>query len=123
VRTRWPLLVALSAVTLLCACGRAAPPAAPAATTAAKAAPALPPGSNLGRLYAQTCANCHGKPGTGAPQAGNAADWDPRTEQGMDILVKHAVEGYKGMPPLGSCGDCSEDDFRALIKFMAGLPD
>jgi cytochrome c5 len=31
------------------------------------------------------------------------------------------VRGYKGMPPLGACMDCTEREFEALIRFMAGL--
>ena len=37
-------------------------------------------------------------------------------------LLVHTVDGYRGMPPLGTCGLCSEDDFRELIRYMAGLP-
>ena len=31
----------------------------------------------------------------------------------------HRATGYRGMPPLGTCGFCSEDDLRRLIEFMA----
>jgi cytochrome c5 len=37
----------------------------------------------------------------------------------MPTLLDHTVSGYKGMPPLGSCGDCGETEFTALIEFMA----
>jgi cytochrome c5 len=40
----------------------------------------------------------------------------------MDLLVDHAIDGYKGMPPLGSCMDCTEAEFAALIRMMAGAP-
>ncbi|HZP13861.1 MAG TPA: c-type cytochrome [Nevskiaceae bacterium] len=89
--------------------------AAPAATTAA--APSDP---NLAKLFHQTCEACHTHAGTGAPQAGDRNAWAPRLAQGMPTLLQHAINGYKGMPPMGSCMDCSEADFEALIKFMAG---
>jgi len=102
---------------LLAACGQeAAPPSAPA--TAAVAAPADP---KLAKLYAQTCKACHTSPGSGAPQAGDAKAWEPRVAQGMRVLLDHSVNGYKGMPPLGSCMDCGEKEFEALIRFMAAM--
>ena len=35
----------------------------------------------------------------------------------------NTVNGVGNMPPLGSCSACTEADFRALIAFMARLPD
>jgi len=96
----------------LCACGEQAAPAGGAA-----AAPADP---KLAKLYGQTCKACHTSPGSGAPQSGDRAAWDPRMAQGMATLLDHTVNGYKGMPPLGSCMDCGEKDFEALIRFMSG---
>jgi cytochrome c5 len=82
--------------------------------------PATIPAAQLGKLYLQTCMACHASPGSGAPQAGDRAAWAPRLRQGMDVLLDHTVDGYKGMPPLGSCMDCGEAEFEALIRFMAG---
>jgi cytochrome c5 len=104
-----------AALALLAACGQdSAPPLA-----AALAAPADP---KLSRLYDQTCKTCHTTPGTGAPLAGDRAAWAPRVAQGMPALVERTVRGYKGMPPLGGCMDCSEKEFEALIRHMAGEP-
>ncbi len=47
------------------------------------------------------------------------AAWAPRLAQGGSVLLNHTLSGYKGMPPLGSCMDCSEEDFLALIQFMS----
>ena len=74
------------------------------------------------RAYQAACASCHARPGIGAPLTGVDDDWRERREQGMDALLVHTVDGYRGMPPLGTCGLCSEDDFRLLIRYMAGLP-
>ena len=93
----------------LCACDQEAP--APAAAA---------PDARLGRIYVQTCMACHTSPGSGAPQAGDRAAWQPRLGQGIDALVRHTIDGYKGMPPLGSCMDCTEAEFEGLIRFMAG---
>ncbi|MEQ1439254.1 c-type cytochrome [Fontimonas sp. SYSU GA230001] len=116
------LHVGLCALTLLAsACGKSeSPPPAALPATAVAAPVAADPA--VQRLYEQTCKACHGVPGTGAPLAGDAAAWAPRVAQGLDTLLDHTINGYKGMPPLGSCGDCSEDEFRALIRHMAQLP-
>lgn len=76
----------------------------------------------LAQIYARSCANCHSQPATGAPQAGDRVAWAPRVAQGRQVLLDHAINGYKGMPPLGTCMDCTSADFTALIDYMAGLP-
>ena len=87
----------------------------------ARAQGAPDPG-RVGLIYAQTCMACHTSPGSGAPQAGDREAWQARTAQGMDLLLQHTIDGHRGMPPLGSCMDCSEADFEALIRFMSGAP-
>ena len=91
---------------------------APPAAWAADAPP--PDAARIGRIYVQTCMACHTSPGSGAPQAGDRAAWAPRLQQGMDTLLRHTIDGHQGMPPLGSCMDCSEAEFEGLIRFMAG---
>lgn len=109
--------LALLVASVLSACGDGAPPQAAAPQPAAQntADPAVV------RLYGQTCRACHDPMArTGAPATGNREAWAPRVAQGMDVLLERTISGYKGMPPLGACMDCSEDDFVALIRFMAG---
>lgn len=108
-------LLPCAAFALLAACG--------AETPSGGAAPALPDPADpkLARLYAQTCKACHTTPGSGAPLAGDKAAWQPRVAQGLPTLLEHTVRGYKGMPPLGSCMDCTEKEFEALIRYMAGM--
>jgi cytochrome c5 len=74
------------------------------------------------RAYQTACASCHARPGTGAPLVGDDAAWAVRRAQGADVLLAHTVNGYRGMPPLGTCGLCSEAELRALVAYMAGLP-
>jgi len=68
------------------------------------------------------CGRCHVRPGIDVPLVGDAAEWDVRRRQGLDALVEHTVLGVRGMPPLGTCGFCTEDELRRLAAFMAGLP-
>lgn len=69
--------------------------------------------------YSKTCAVCHTAGAAGAPKTGDAAQWAPRMEKGMDALVTSVDKGMNAMPPKGMCFDCSADEFKALIEYMA----
>lgn len=73
------------------------------------------------QLLANNCLQCHARAGVGAPQAGDAQAWKPYVAKGEPAMLVNAVQGTGGMPPLGYCSACTEDDFRALIRFMARL--
>jgi cytochrome c5 len=74
------------------------------------------------QLLANNCLQCHARAGVGAPQAGDVEAWKPYAAKGEPAMLVNAVQGAGGMPPLGYCSACTEADFRALIRFMAGLP-
>lgn len=43
-----------------------------------------------------------------------------QAEFSINELVKSAINGTdKGMPPRGTCFECSDDDLKAVIKFMS----
>ncbi|MFV3308140.1 c-type cytochrome [Pseudomonas sp. NY15181] len=112
-----PLLPAalLALAGLLGGCGEdAAPPTPRNTATLAPADPAL------AKIYDSSCKLCHANPASGAPLVGDARAWSPRVAQGTDSLLDHSINGYKGMPPMGMCMQCSEDEFLALISFMSG---
>lgn len=69
-------------------------------------------------IYNTSCVACHGPGVLGAPKLNNAADWAPRMEKGMDTVLLNAINGIGGMPPRGTCGDCSDDDIKAAIEHM-----
>lgn len=112
----------------LTACGdknkvdTAASPNTPA-PVAAPAAPAAPVAENtVGKsVYGKTCALCHAAGVAGAPKPGDKADWGPRIAQGMDVLHKHAIEGFtgaKGQMPARGGATLSDDDVKAAVAFM-----
>jgi len=70
-------------------------------------------------VYNASCVACHGSGVLGAPKKGVAADWTPRLEKGFDTVWQNAINGIGGMPPRGTCGDCSDDEIKAAIEFMA----
>ena len=69
--------------------------------------------------YNKSCAVCHASGAANAPKTSDAAGWEPRMAKGMDALVESVEKGMNAMPPKGMCFDCSADDYKALIEYMA----
>ncbi len=69
-------------------------------------------------IYNTACMACHTAGVLGAPKPNDAAAWAPRMEQGFDTVLQNAINGINAMPPMGTCGDCSNDDIKAAIEFM-----
>ncbi len=115
--------IVLLSILTLAGCNRA-PKAAEEepARVAARAASMLPGDARLAGLYRAGCQNCHGHPESGAPPAGYHFAWDPRWAQGLPTLLAHTIGGYNGMPAGGQCFACSQEDYKTLIRFMAGQP-
>ncbi|MDR3438755.1 c-type cytochrome [Telmatospirillum sp.] len=72
-------------------------------------------------LLNNNCLQCHSRENTGAPLIGNPDDWKERNRQGEEGLLRHVIQGLRGMPPFGYCAACDEADLRALIRRMSGL--
>jgi len=70
------------------------------------------------RIYDSYCYVCHGTGWQGAPMSGNPSDWQPRVEKGWDVVLKNTQAGINGMPAKGTCEECSDADFRAVIEMM-----
>ncbi|RAI63180.1 cytochrome c5 family protein [Pseudomonas fluorescens] len=103
---------------LLAGCGEE-PKTAPSRSEAGAARPA---DTELAQVYDNSCKLCHANPSAGAPLTGDIKAWEPRVLQGADTLLDHAINGYNGMPPMGMCMQCSQEQFLALIAFMSGQP-
>ncbi len=69
--------------------------------------------------YNKSCAVCHASGAANAPKTGDAAAWEPRMAKGMDALVQSVEAGMNAMPPKGMCFDCTADEYKALIEYMA----
>lgn len=89
------------------------------ASQAVSAASLQPTDTALAELYNRSCRSCHAQGAAQAPLTGDVDAWQPRLVQGMDALLDHTLNGYQGMPSMGYCFDCTEDQFRALIRFMS----
>lgn len=126
------LVLAVSLAALLAACGKqeSADPGASAPVAPEAAAPAATPApepavaeNTQGKsVFNKTCAMCHAVGAAGAPRPGDQADWDPRIAQGMDVLYKHALEGFTGtkgaMPARGGAAVLTDDEVRAAVDYM-----
>lgn len=72
------------------------------------------------RQLAVNCVQCHADPSSHAPLIGDKASWKSVLDQGTETILKNIYLGKKGMPPLGYCSSCSQEDFIILINLMAG---
>lgn len=70
-------------------------------------------------LYNRSCISCHASGAAGAPRTGDTTAWAARIDQGRDMLLKRTKSGWIGMPPMGMCTDCTDEQFINLIEYMA----
>ena len=74
------------------------------------------------QVYNSACIACHAAGVAGAPIVGVVDAWTPRVAQGMETLVRHAVEGYNGaagyMPAKGGRMDLSDDEVADAVAYM-----
>ena len=116
-------LVLLSwSVTCLSACDDAGPDVPPVQVSAVVTPATETREERTTRLWSASCALCHVTGIGGAPHMGRADEWQPRLAQGEDVLMRHTLEGFNNMPPLGYCMACEREDFVAMIDLMtAGI--
>lgn len=69
-------------------------------------------------VFNAACMACHATGAAGAPKLGDKAAWSPRLAQGEGTLLKHALEGFKGMPAKGGCADCSDAEVKAALNHL-----
>jgi cytochrome c5 len=76
-------------------------------------------------IFDQLCTTCHTNSATGAPNIHEKAAWGPRVAQGLDTLVKHAIDGYSGadgkgalMPAKGGNPSLTDAQVKATVVWM-----
>lgn len=87
-------------------------------------APAAAPAEELAgeQVFNMACMACHGAGVAGAPKMGDKAAWGPRIAKGIEMLNKHAIEGFQGgsgfMPPKGGRADLADKSIINAVEYM-----
>ena len=104
--------------------GRAAMQAAAEAAAKAAASQVAYGGSTDGKtIYDNLCHSCHTAGVAGAPKLGDKGAWASRIAEGLDTLVKHATEGYKGpdgnfMPAKGGNPALTDEQVKNAVHWI-----
>jgi cytochrome c5 len=83
-------------------------------------------GAELARgraIWVERCSPCHLGGLAGAPRILDRAAWAPRIAKGMDVLVRHATEGFESpagnqMPARGGHPELGDGDVAAAVAFV-----
>ena len=71
------------------------------------------------RTYERYCFSCHAAGVADAPKFGDRASWGTRLEKGEDALLQSVIDGMPpGMPVMGLCYACSEEQLRDSVDYM-----
>jgi cytochrome c5 len=78
-------------------------------------------------VYQSVCIACHAPENVmvSAPKAGDTAEWARRAGTGaggLDMLAKHAIEGFGAMPAKGGHAELTTAQIRDAIVFMRSDP-
>jgi cytochrome c5 len=79
---------------------------------------ALPAERTGEQVVAAQCHKCHEAGVNGAPKIGDRAAWTPRLKQGLDALVRSAINGHGGMPARGGMVNLTDTELRNAIVYM-----
>jgi cytochrome c5 len=64
------------------------------------------------------CSKCHLKGLNGAPKIGDRDAWIPRLKDGLDPVVRSAINGHGAMPARGGLANLSDAEMRDAITYM-----
>ena len=69
-------------------------------------------------VYDTACTTCHAIALAGAPKFGDRVSWGERANEDLDHLVEIVTNGLGGMPPMGMCMDCSQEELTNAVQYM-----
>jgi cytochrome c5 len=70
------------------------------------------------QIVSAQCTKCHQTGLGGAPKIGDRDAWIPRVKQGLDVVVRSAIQGHGGMPPRGGMADLTDTEIRSAVIYM-----
>lgn len=71
-------------------------------------------------VYTAVCTSCHSAGVLGAPKVDDKAAWTSRIAQGLDGLLKNAVNGIRSMPARGGDPTITDEELTNAIVYMTG---
>ena len=74
-------------------------------------------------VYDTACTTCHAIALAGAPKFGDRLSWGERANEDLDHLVETVTNGLGGMPPMGMCMDCSQEELSDAVQYMLDALD
>ena len=64
------------------------------------------------------CQECHASGANNAPKLGDWEAWKPRLKNGIEALVKSAINGHNAMPARGGMASLSDAEMHAAVEYM-----
>ena len=74
-------------------------------------------------VYDSACKTCHAIGLAGAPKFGDRISWGERANEDLGHLVETVTNGLGGMPPMGMCMDCSQEELTTAVQYMLDALD
>jgi quinoprotein glucose dehydrogenase len=69
-------------------------------------------------IYEDFCAGCHSSGRNGAPRFGDLTQWGKISTKGMGTLIYSTKNGLNGMPPMGLCNDCTDEELKLAVEYL-----
>jgi cytochrome c5 len=69
-------------------------------------------------VYDSACAGCHTAGVLQAPRLNQKEDWVEREKQGFEVLMSHAIKGFKNMPAKGGNPTIKDQEISNAITYM-----
>jgi len=69
-------------------------------------------------IYNSKCAGCHTSGVMAAPKYASLEDWSNRIGLGLEKLTLSAIAGKGGMPPRGTCMDCTDNEIKVTVQYI-----
>jgi c(7)-type cytochrome triheme protein len=70
------------------------------------------------QVYDASCGACHTAGVLQAPRLGNQEDWSAREQQGLELLLTHALKGFKNMPAKGGNPAIKDEEIKNAVVYM-----
>ena len=71
-------------------------------------------------VFSAVCTSCHSAGVLGAPKLDDKAAWTPRVANGLDGLMKNAINGLNSMPARGGDPSITDEELSNAIVYMTG---